>query len=147
MNDAGVSTSTTLYRRIIRNELLLPSSEPLPGRHKPVTYIFIGDDAFLMSTMLLKPYPGTHAIGSIETIFKYRLCRAHKIVENAFGILASVSRILRSPMLLQPEKAALICMTCTLLHNFLRRSTTFRNIYTPNGTFDSEMHGELIHGA
>lgn len=35
-NDVGVFTSTTMYRIIIRNE-------PLPGRQKPVPYVFIGD--------------------------------------------------------------------------------------------------------
>lgn len=146
MNDAGVFADTTLYRKIIRKELSAPCNQPLPGRQISVPYVFIGDDAFPLSTSLLKPYPGRHSKGSIERIFNYRLCRARRIVENVFGILASVFRVLRSPMLLQPEKAATICMTCTLLHNFLRRSVTSRKRYTPIGTFDSEMEGELVPG-
>lgn len=147
MNDAGVYASTLLYRRIVRNELLLPPMEPLLGRQKPVPYVFVGDDAFPISRSLLKPYPGTHVKNSMERIFNYRLCRARRIVENVFGILASVFRVLRPPMLLEPEKAASICMTCTLLHNFLRKSKTSRNRYTPIGTFDTEVNGQVIYGA
>lgn len=145
LNDAGIFAETTLYRKMIRRELSLPSNELLPGRQKSVPYIFVGDDAFPLSS-LLKPYPGNHAKGSIERIFNYRLCRARRIVENVFGILASVFRIFRTPMLLQAEKAALVCMTCALLHNFLRRSTTSRKIYTPNGIFDNVANGHLKTG-
>ena len=35
----------------------------------------------------------------------YRLCRTRRVVENAFGITSSVSRVLRKPILLQPQKA------------------------------------------
>ncbi len=147
MNDAGVYVHTALYRKIVGNELPLPPPEPLPGRQKPVPYVFVGDDAFPLSPTLLKPYPGVQAAGSMQRIFNYRICRARRIVENGFGILASVFRVLRAPMLLEPTKAALICMTCTLLHNFLRRSGTSRNTYTPSGTFDTEENGDIIRGA
>jgi hypothetical protein len=53
MNDAGVFASTTLYRKM---ELSLPPNEHLPGRHKRVPYIIVGDDAFPLSSSLLKAY-------------------------------------------------------------------------------------------
>lgn len=147
MNDAGVFANTRLYQKIIRGELLLPPMEPLSGRQKPVPYVFVGDDAFPIRSNLLKPYSGTYAKNSMERIFNYRLSRARRIVENVFGILASVFRLLRAPMVLEPEKAALICMTCSLLHNFLRKSNTSRNRYTPSGTFDAEVNGQVTDGA
>jgi hypothetical protein len=42
-------------------------------------------------------------------------------------------------MLLKPEKAAIVSMTCALLHNFLRRS--------PNGSFDYEEDGHFQPGS
>nr|AEE62694.1 unknown [Dendroctonus ponderosae] len=147
MNDAGVFASTTLYRKILRRELSFPPNKPLPGRHESVPYIFVGDDAFPLSGSLLKAYSGTHAKGSIERIFNYRLCRARRVVENVFGILASIFRVFRKPMLIQPEKAAMVCMTCALLHNFLRRSNTSRQIYTPSDSFDYEADGHLMPGS
>lgn len=146
MNDAGVFASTSLYRKMMRDELFLPQSEPLPGRQKCVPYVMVGDDAFPLSTTILKPFPGIHDKGSIERIFNYRLCRARRIVENVFGILASVFRVFRGPMLLQPEKAALVSMTCARLHNFLRKSDTSRQIYTPSGSFDHETEGVVTPG-
>lgn len=34
----------------------------------------------------------------------YHLCRTRRVVENAFGITSSVFRVLRKPILLQPQK-------------------------------------------
>lgn len=119
---------------------------PLPGRQKSVPYIMVGDDAFPLSIHMMKPYSGNHAKGSKERIFNYRLSRARRISENVFGILASVFRIFRKLILLEPEKAALVTMTCVKLHNYLRRSKSSRQIYTPNGITDYEVDGTLKPG-
>ncbi|KAK9747116.1 hypothetical protein QE152_g5585 [Popillia japonica] len=47
-------------------------------------------------------------------------------------------------MLLEPNKAQLILRTIAHLHNFLSNSSSSRNLYTPHGTFDEEINGELI---
>jgi hypothetical protein len=60
MNDAGVFASTTLYRKMIRRELSLPPNEPLPGRHKRVPYIIVGDDAFPFKSIFWKSCNGYH---------------------------------------------------------------------------------------
>jgi hypothetical protein len=49
-------------------------------------------------------------------------------------------------MLLEPEKAQLVVMTITCLHNFLR-SPDSAAIDTPPGTFDSEENGRVIEGS
>lgn len=147
MNDAGVFASTNLYRKMIRSELSLPKIEALPGRDNTVPYVIVGDDAFPLSNSILKGYSGNHARGTIERIFNYRLCRARRVVENAFGILASAFRVFRAPMLIQPEKAAMVCMTYSLLHNFLRRSQTSRLQYSPRGTVDYEIDGQVQPGS
>lgn len=49
---------------------------------------FIGDDAFLTSKNLMKSYSGTN-LGQKKRIFNYRLSRARRTIENAFGILVS----------------------------------------------------------
>nr|CAI5838160.1 unnamed protein product [Callosobruchus analis]CAI5839751.1 unnamed protein product [Callosobruchus analis] len=72
----------------------------------------------------MKPYPGSHQEDSIERIFNYRLSRARRVVENAFGILSVVFRVLRKPM-----------------------SKSSRNIYTRQDTFDQEIDGKIIQGS
>lgn len=68
------------------------------------------------------------------------------MVENAFGISASVFRVLRKPMLLQPETTQLIVMTICHLHNFLIKSTNSAKIYAPPGSIDSEVEGSVTMG-
>nr|CAH7719679.1 unnamed protein product [Callosobruchus chinensis]CAH7749889.1 unnamed protein product [Callosobruchus chinensis] len=58
--------------------------------------------------------------------------------------MSAVFRVLRKPMLLQPDKATDIVMTCALLHNFLRRSKHSKSLYTPNGSFDTENDDGVI---
>ena len=147
LSDGAVFRNTELFRRIENDQLHYPPDEQLIGRTKPVPYVFVGDDAFGLSKRILKPYPGLHEKGSKQRIFNYRVSRARRVVENVFGIMASVFRVLRKPLLLQPEKASLIVMTCVVLHNFLRKSKESRSHYSPPGTFDFEEDGNLIPGS
>ena len=93
----------------------------------------------------MKVYPGQHPKGSKERIFNYRICRARRVVEIVFG-LASVFRVLRKPMLLEPVKAQLI-MTIACLYNFLSRSPDSAAVYTPPGTFNYEENGRVTEGS
>jgi len=94
----------------------------------------------------LKPFPGMHSKGSLKRVYNYRLCRARRVVENVFGISSAVFPVFRKPLLLEPEKAKLIVMTVVHLHNFLR-SCNSMNMYTPPGTFDTEVDGHIIEGS
>ncbi|XP_031329190.1 uncharacterized protein LOC116160192 [Photinus pyralis] len=147
ISDGGIFKNTELYERLQNNALNLPLPKPLPGREKAIPYVILGDEAFALADNLMKPYSGIYEKGSIQRIFNYRLSRARRVVENAFGILASVFRVLRKPMLLEPHKAELVVMTCIYLHNFLRKSKSSANIYCAQGALDSEVEGKVIPGA
>jgi len=54
--------------------------------------------------------------------------------------------VLRKPLLVEPENATNIVMTCVLLHNFLRKSRTSSKMYSPPGVLDYENAGEIIPG-
>lgn len=115
----------------------LPSPSILPGRTEATPIVFIGDDAFPLSTNVMKPFPGSFDKGSKQRIFNYRASRARRVSENVFGIISSVFRVLRKPMLLEPHIATKIVLAIIHLHNFLRRSSS-KNIYNPPGIFDVE---------
>lgn len=144
ISDGGIFQQSKLHSMMTGSTLGLPVAEPLPGRSMPVPYFFAGDSAFALSENLMKPYPGDFAKGTPQRIFNYRLSRARRVVENAFGIASSVFRVLRKPMLLAPEKAEVIVMTVILLHNYLR--THSPHLYTPAG-IDHEENGDLIEGS
>lgn len=136
ISDGGIFQNCELWRRITSDSLFLPPPRPLPGSNKPVPYVFLGDGAFALSTSVMKPYPGNHDVGSPKREFNRKLSSARVVVENTFGILASKFRVFRKPLMVCPDKVSLITMTCVLLHNFLRKSNTSRQIYTPPGTVD-----------
>ena len=43
----------------VDNPLSIPNPKPLPGRAKPVPYVCVGDDAFGLTSYMMKPYPNT----------------------------------------------------------------------------------------
>lgn len=141
ISDGGVFAHTTFCKKLYAGTLELPEESILPGRTEKVPYVFVADDAFALHKHILKPYGGVHENNSPKRIFNYRLSRARRIVENAFGILSSVFRVLRKPLLLKQDKATLVVLSCVYLHNFLGRSKTSRNMYNPPGSFDIEPNG------
>lgn len=146
ISDGGVFNDSILKEKISNNSLNLPSPKLLEGTNSIIPYYFVADSAFPLGIHIMKPYPGVHPTGSLKKIFNYRLSRARRVVENAFGISASVFRVLRKPMLLQPEVAQLIVMTICHLHNFLIKNTNSANIYAPPGSIDSEVEGSVTMG-
>jgi hypothetical protein len=147
ISDGGVFKNCKLWKKLATNSLSLPEESNLPERSKKIPYVFLGDEAFALSENIMKPFSSTHHKRSAERIFNYRLSRARRVVENVFGICSAVFRVLRKSMLLEPKKAELVVMTVICLHNFLRKSRTSRDIYTPRTRFDSEQNGVLIRGS
>jgi hypothetical protein len=137
ISDGGVFRNSLLWHKICSNTLNLPPPSPLPGTDKNRPYVFVAEGAFAVNTNIMKLFPGNQDVGTPKRSFNQRLSSARVVVENVFGIMSSVFRILRKPISLDVEKASLITMSCILLHSFLRRSETTRNIYTPAGIMDS----------
>lgn len=144
ISDGGVFNNSILWEKICANSINLPQPSLLPNSNVSVPYVFLGDGAFALSSHIMKPFPGHHAVGTPQRLFNQQLSRTRVIVENAFGILSNKFRIFKKPMQLNEVKASVITKTCVLLHNFLRKSRTSRNIYTPPGSLDLYKDGELI---
>jgi len=119
VGDAGIWNRSQIKQAIEQNTLNIPPDTPLPGDNEPMPYFIIGDDAFSLTTRLMKPY-GHRGLTYEEKIFNYRLSRARRVVENAFGIMANRFRVLTRTLPHKPETAALITHACCVLHNLLR---------------------------
>lgn len=87
-SDASLFIDTSLRQSIEAGTAGIPAAEPLPGQEEDMPYFLVGDDAFPLRRWLMKPYPH-RGMSKEERIFNYRLSRARRIVENAFGILAN----------------------------------------------------------
>lgn len=135
VSDGGVINHTTFYEKLICNQLNIPEQAKLSNSDKFLEYVFVGDEAFAMRPDLIKPY-NRESLNRNRRIFNYRLSRARRVVENAFGILASRFRIFRAPINLKVENIETVVLASCVLHNFLRRNAA--DYYTPPGTLDSE---------
>ncbi|XP_055918180.1 uncharacterized protein LOC129950311 [Eupeodes corollae] len=133
-SDSGVFGQSQLKYNYDEGLLNLPEPEKLPLSDDVLPYVIVGDDAFPLLENLMKPY-SRHHLTKQERIFNYRLSRARRIVENAFGILANRFRVLHTTINLAPDKAAIITLACCYLHNFLiKKNLCYLNKYEYNET-------------
>ena len=118
------------------NTLNLPKPLFIDSNSK-ITYVCVGDDAFPLTTYMMKPYPQKD-LSIDKKIFNYRLSRARRISENAFGILAARWRVFCKPFALHPEKVKIITFSILILHNWLRSEPNSGKIYIPPNLIDYE---------
>ncbi|XP_046408436.1 putative nuclease HARBI1 [Ischnura elegans] len=118
ISDGGVYRDSVLSEAISRNSFNFPPSMNLPGMNQPVPYVIVADDAFPLTKNIMKPYKSRH-LSVEQKVYNYRLSRARRTVENAFGILSNRFRILLKKIELSPEKVENITLAACTLHNFL----------------------------
>ena len=133
-DDSGVLKSCQLDKAFEENTLNLPELEPIDGMDGNIPYFLLGDEISPLKTWLQRPYPGP--LDEEKKIFNYRLSRARRTIENAFGILSTRWRIFRSPIRADVKTAELIVQAAVCLHNFLQLTSSAA--YTPLGFIDSE---------
>ncbi|KAL4097421.1 hypothetical protein QTP88_022204 [Uroleucon formosanum] len=85
---------------------------------------------------ILKPLRQSLLDSREKKIFNYRLSRARRIVENAFGILASRFRVFHTEINMEPKNIEKIVMTSCALHNFLIENSP--TSYAPQKCFYQE---------
>lgn len=125
VSDGGVFSNSSLCQLLDSGRLNLPPSEPIdPSYDVNVPYFFVGDDAFPMQPNLMKPYSRRNLTAD-ELVTNYRISRARRTSENAFGMLANVFRVFHTPIYLKPAKAAKIVRTACVLHNFIRQRVNY----------------------
>lgn len=127
MSDGAVLTNTKFGQLLEHEVLNLPPPQILPNsNYQLLPFVFVGDEAFALKDNFMKPFPQRNLTRE-ERVFNYRLSRARRIVENAFGILVSRFRLLLTTINLSPEKVQRIVLACCYLHNFLRRKVRGQN--------------------
>ena len=100
ISDGGVSRNTSFYKALENGQLSLSDPTPLPlNRHwnweqdsTLVSFVFIGDYAFPLTTYCIKPYSQRNLTDE-QIIFNFRASHYRRVSENDFGILANQFRL------------------------------------------------------
>lgn len=124
--DSMIFKHSNFYKKLEDNDISIPEPTSISqGITTPLPYVFIGDEAFSLSTNMMRPYGGKNLNGP-KRIFNYRLSRARRYVECTFGILANKWRIFHRPLNVKIDFVNSIIKACCILHNFIRTRDGYR---------------------
>jgi len=101
------------------NALHIPLSTRLNNMDLDFPYVLLGDEAFPLSTYMMRPYSRSGRLNISKKIFNYRLSRARRTVECAFGILVARWRIYRQPIITRTSTAVKAVQATVILHLLL----------------------------
>ena len=134
MSDGGIYTRSSLCSTLVDNCINFPDPKPLSNDSTlPLPHVILADEAFPLTTNIMRPYP-QRDLNHTKRIFNYRLCRARRVIENSFGILAAAWRVFENRLPLQPDKVVTITKACVVLHNFLLTHRQQTNITVDTDT-------------
>lgn len=139
--DRGTWAKCSLHDAIEQNRVGFPEDSTLPNDDTPIPFYIVADDAFALKTWLIKPYSHQSQVHN-EKIYSYRLSRARRVVENAFGILQMRLRIFITTIQLEPSIVKLLTMCGYVLHNLI-----FNHYPFASSDFGREDAHNMIPGA
>jgi len=150
----GKDSDSTIFKNssfgtLLANESLhIPRPSQLPNTNETVPYVFVGDEAFGLSKNVLRPYAGRN-LSEKKKIFNYRLSRARRYVECAFGILSNKWRIFHRPLNVTTDLAVDITKACCVLHNYVREKNgyVFQDTLTIDGFNEIERPNNINRGS
>ncbi|KAH7951642.1 hypothetical protein HPB52_010951 [Rhipicephalus sanguineus] len=116
--DGDIFKESDFGRDLTDGCLDIPPLGSLPGTSTNVPYVFVGDEAFQLRKDFMRPYPAK-PLDDGKRIFNYRLSRARRCAENAFGITAARWRILLRTINLHSKNVDFVSKAACVLHNFL----------------------------
>lgn len=129
-SDEGIFADSSIGHDLRNENLNLPTGTALlPGSNIGIPGFFLADDAFQLSTRIMKPFSGKR-LGERKNIYNYRISRGRRTIENSFGIFASKWRIFRRPICMRPKTADVLVSSTVCLHNFVSREEAAINRHT-----------------
>lgn len=117
-SDGGIFSLSNVYKCLKTNTFNMPSPEYLPSTEIKAPFVILGDEAYPLKPYLLKPYSRQN-LSNEERVFNYRLSRARRCIECAFGILVAKWRFLKTELQMNPENVDILVQAACLLHNIL----------------------------
>ncbi|XP_048512529.1 protein ALP1-like [Athalia rosae] len=118
-SDGGVFRNSEMGGTFEGDRFQLPSSRAVSSDGPILPYVLVADEAFPLTEYMMRPYPRSRALDRRKKVFNYRLSRARRVVESAFGILAAKWRIFRKPIEASVPTAKKIVQAACCLHNYI----------------------------
>ena len=153
-SDGGIFRTSEINKCLENGSLSFPDAKPLnEARFNDVPYFMVGDEAFPLETYMMRPFFGRSSgrLSVDKAIYNYRLSRARRCIENAFGIMAGRFRIFRKPIIASEETARAITLACVVLHNFIKSfednlPAEDRRYASPEFVDRLDSHGNILPG-
>ena len=122
--DAGIFKHSAPGVAFVNGQLNIPGPKTLPGwpQGGGIPHCIVGDEAFPLRMDLMRPFPRGKKENRLpyeKTIFNYRLSRARRISENAFGILVQRFRVFDRRICMDDHNVVKIVKATCVLHNYL----------------------------
>ena len=136
-SDGGVYSSSSLGVAMKNNLLNLPNDKQLQNAPAlgPMPFVIVADEAFPLSQHMMRPFPGKELTRD-KKVFNYRLSRARRIIECAFGLLVQRWRVLESRIGLPPDTTIKVVKACCVLHNIALGTS---NITIHNNSMNTDL--------
>ncbi|XP_062556918.1 putative nuclease HARBI1 [Armigeres subalbatus] len=113
--DCNIFRNSQFGRNVLNDRFPFPANAMLNGVSLP--FFFVADDAFPLCKRIMKPFNNKN-MPTEEVIYNYRLSRARRCIENAFGLLCTKWACLKKTLYCGPDRAQKIMAACCMLHNF-----------------------------
>ena len=117
-SDGGVLSESAFYQCLQNDQFSLPVSQKLPNSEKVLPLVILGDEAYPLQTNIMRPFPRAN-LTEEKTVFNYRLSRARRTVECAFGIMSGKFRILGKAIETKIDTVDIIVKAVCVLHNMI----------------------------
>jgi len=137
-SDGGILKNSAFGKKIAENAFHIPEKEVFLPMGENLPFYILGDEAFPLQMNIMRPYPGRKT-DKEQRVFNYRLSRARRVVENAFGILSNRFRIYHTTINTSVEVADKIVKATVVLHNFL----IMRKDHSGMPTCSNDVDGEI----
>lgn len=120
-HDSTVFKTASFGRKLMGHSLGVPPPSLLPRSNALMPHFIVADQAFPLHMNIMRPYPGQN-LSEEQKVFNYRLSRARRVIENAFGILTQRWRILRKSIIANVNTCEDMTKAVVVLHNYLQAS-------------------------
>jgi len=119
--DSGIFLKSVMGKQVLNGSFGFPEDCVLPGSDIVVPHVIVGDEAFRLHRHIMKPYTKQASRNDVtKKTFNYRLSRARRVTENAFGLLSQIFRVFYHPINIETLTCDNLIWVACCLHNMLR---------------------------